>query len=93
MNITAENSSGVSAFLSYVCNAHRSRHVNSKISTPQNYIFSLLTGYCDPPAGIECGEGQNFNPYFAGSMIGMAAPLYDEIIEYEDGTYRAVSSG
>jgi len=63
----------------------KARHGN------ENYIFSLLTGYCEPPAGVTCAEGQNFNPYFAGSKIGMAAPLYDEIIEYEDGTTPSTS--
>jgi len=51
-----------------------------------DYIYHLLNGYCDPPAGIELREGQNFNPYFPGGAIGMGAPLYNEIIEYEDGT-------
>jgi len=52
----------------------------------EDYIYHLLNGYCDPPAGIELREGQNFNPYFPGGAIGMSAPLYNEIIEYEDGT-------
>jgi ubiquinol-cytochrome c reductase cytochrome c1 subunit len=52
----------------------------------EDYLYHLLNGYCDPPAGIELREGQNFNPYFAGGAIGMAPPLYNEIIEYDDGT-------
>ena len=60
-------------------------------SLAQNYIFSLLTGYCDAPAGYDLPEGKNFNPYFVGSAIGMGAPLYDEIIEYEDGTPATMS--
>jgi hypothetical protein len=24
-------------------------------------------------------EGQNFNPYFPGGAIGMAAPIYNEV--------------
>jgi len=52
----------------------------------EDYIYHLLNGYCDPPAGIALQEGQHFNPYFPGGAIGMAAPLYNEIIEYEDGT-------
>jgi len=52
----------------------------------EDYIYHLLNGYCDPPAGIELREGQNFNPYFPGGAIGMGAPLYNEIIEYDDGT-------
>jgi len=57
----------------------------------EDYIFSLLTGYCDPPAGVEVAEGQNYNPYFPGSKIGMAAPLYNEVIEYTDGTPATTS--
>lgn len=45
----------------------------------EDYVYHLLNGYCDPPAGVEIMEGQNFNPYFAGGAIGMAAPLYNEV--------------
>merc|ERR1712236_116613 len=31
-------------------------------------------------------DGQYFNPYFPGGAIGMAPPIYNEIIEYDDGT-------
>lgn len=51
-----------------------------------DYIFSLLTGYCDPPAGVATREGLYYNPYMAGQAIAMAPPLYNEQIEYEDGT-------
>lgn len=51
-----------------------------------DYIFALLTGYVDPPAGVEAKEGLHYNPYFNGGWIGMAKALYDEVIEYSDGT-------
>jgi len=51
-----------------------------------NYVFALLTGYCDPPAGIVVDEGLHFNPYFKGGAIAMAPPLYNGVIEYSDGT-------
>lgn len=51
-----------------------------------NYIYSLLTGYEDAPAGLEMNEGMSYNAYFEGHQIGMAPPLSDEIVEYEDGT-------
>ena len=47
--------------------------------------MSLLTGYCDAPAGVEKKEGLHYNPYFNGGWIGMAKALYDDIIEYTDG--------
>ncbi|XP_064640518.1 cytochrome c1, heme protein, mitochondrial-like [Lineus longissimus] len=52
----------------------------------EDYIFSLLTGYCDPPEGVKMAEEQHYNPYFPGGAIGMAQALYNEIIEYDDGT-------
>ncbi|KAF9110849.1 cytochrome c1 [Mortierella sp. AM989] len=56
-----------------------------------DYVFSLLTGYQDPPAGVEIREGLNFNPYFPGGAIGMARVLYDGLVEYEDGTPATTS--
>jgi ubiquinol-cytochrome c reductase cytochrome c1 subunit len=52
----------------------------------EDYIYHLLNGYCDPPAGIDLREGQHFNPYYPGGAIGMGPPIYNEIVEYEDGT-------
>lgn len=52
-----------------------------------DYIFSLLTGYPDePPAGANVMPGLHFNPYFPGTGIAMARVLYDDLVEYEDGT-------
>ncbi|XP_054167095.1 cytochrome c1, heme protein, mitochondrial-like [Oppia nitens] len=54
----------------------------------EDYIFSLLTGYCDPPAGVHMSDGMHFNPYFAAGngQTAMAQALYNETIEYSDGT-------
>lgn len=57
----------------------------------EDYIFSLLTGYHDPPAGIEMREGLHYNPYMAGGSIAMARVLYDGLVEYEDGTPATAS--
>ena len=32
----------------------------------EDYIYHLLNGYCDAPAGVNMQEGQYFNPYFPG---------------------------
>lgn len=53
----------------------------------KNYVFSLLNGYIDPPAGVEIREGLNYNPYFPGGAIGMARVLYDGLVEYDDGEW------
>ena len=78
----AANSGAVPPDLSYIV---LDRHGN------EDYIYHLLNGYCDPPAGIELRDGQHFNPYYPGGAIGMAAPLYNEIIEYDDGTPATLS--
>lgn len=57
----------------------------------EDYIYHLLTGYCEPPAGVTVAEGQHYNPYFSGGAIGMGPPLYNEIIQYEDGTPATLS--
>ncbi|GIL02358.1 MAG: ribosomal protein P2 [Alphaproteobacteria bacterium] len=56
-----------------------------------DYIYSLLTGYQDPPAGVEVAEGTYYNPYFVGSAaLAMAPPLSDGVVTYEDGTPETV---
>eukprot|EP00897_Mesotaenium_endlicherianum_P007762 jgi/Mesen1/7013/ME000365S06150 len=51
-----------------------------------NYMFSLLLGYRDPPAGVEVREGLYYNPYFKGGLIAMPKMLADGGVEYDDGT-------
>ena len=50
-------------------------------------MFSLLTGYCDPPAGVEVKEEMAYNPYFAGGSISMPQQLFPDSVEYEDGEW------
>lgn len=57
-----------------------------------DYVFSLLTGYPDePPAGVDLPPGTNYNPYFPGGAISMARNLFDDLLEYEDGTPATTS--
>lgn len=51
-----------------------------------DYLFALLMGYCEPPGGVEIRDGLHYNPYFPGGAIGMARQLFDDMIEYDDGT-------
>ncbi|MGB0632432.1 MAG: cytochrome c1 [Alphaproteobacteria bacterium] len=56
-----------------------------------DYVHALLTGYKEEaPAGIEVPEGMNYNEYFAGNLIAMAAPLSEGSVEYADGTKATV---
>ena len=57
------------------------------IGGPQ-YVYSVLTGYEDPPAEIasETPEGKYYNPYFAnGHFISMPNPLSDGQVTFDDG--------
>ncbi|MBL4838347.1 MAG: cytochrome c1 [Kordiimonadaceae bacterium] len=51
-----------------------------------NYVYSLLTGYEEAPAGREISAGKAYNAYFKGGQISMMAPLFEGSVEYEDGT-------
>lgn len=58
----------------------------------EDYIVSLLTGYCDPPAGVAVRDGMYYNPYFPGGAISMAQALYNEVNESFDLAKICVSS-
>ena len=51
-----------------------------------DYIYNLLIGYIEPPSGIEIGEGMYFNKWIDGNQIAMPNPIYDESVDYDDGT-------
>ena len=55
-----------------------------------DYIYGLLTGYVDEPAGVQMREGMNYNQYFPSHQIAMPQPLFEEAVEYTDGTPRTV---
>jgi ubiquinol-cytochrome c reductase cytochrome c1 subunit len=53
----------------------------------EDYVVALMTGYHDEaPEGVELNEGLYYNDYFEGNQIAMAPPLFDEMVEYADGT-------
>uniref|UniRef100_A0A194AM94 Cytochrome c domain-containing protein n=1 Tax=Pinctada fucata TaxID=50426 RepID=A0A194AM94_PINFU len=88
----------IDAFPSPYDNVEAAKAANNGVAPPDlsyqvkaahqgpDYIFSLLTGYRDPPAGVTLMEGVHYNPYYEGGLIAMAQALYDDIIEYDDGT-------
>jgi ubiquinol-cytochrome c reductase cytochrome c1 subunit len=56
-----------------------------------DYIHALLNGYVDPPPhGAEVPEGKYYNTYFPGHAIGMAPPLSDGAVTYEEGESGSV---
>lgn len=73
-----------------------------------NYVYSLLTGYVTPPAGLKKTEAQHYNPYFPGDLapfwegkghapeggfLAMPAPLKSTGgVEFDDGTKTTIES-
>ena len=59
------------------------------------YIYSLLTGYENPPADLpekyRPPTGLYYNPYFANLNIAMIPPLSDNQVVYADGTKATVA--
>ena len=51
-----------------------------------DYLYSVLLGYEDPPAGITLDEGVYYNKFMYGNKIKMPKVLEDDLIEYSDGT-------
>ena len=51
-----------------------------------DYMYSVLMGYEEPPAGMKLDDGVYYNKYMIGQKIKMASPLSEGIVEYSDGT-------
>ncbi|KAG5318667.1 CY1 protein, partial [Pseudoatta argentina] len=64
-------------------------------SNGRNYVFSFLTGWKEPPAGISLSDHQYFNIYFPGNVLNMPQNhvqlLVEGVVEYDDGTPSTTS--
>jgi cytochrome c1 len=56
----------------------------------QDYVYGILTGFKDAPAGFKLGEGMYYNEYFPGHQIKMPPPLNADQVKYADGTPATV---
>ncbi len=70
------------------------------------YIYSIVTGYHDTPAGLTLAPGQHYNPYMPGDLSGswagdakavpeggviaMPPPLKPDAVTYDDGVKATV---
>ena len=56
-----------------------------------DYVYSIIIGYEDPPHEMEeeMMDGMYYNKYFDGNQIAMAQQLFEELIEYSDGTFAS----
>lgn len=49
-----------------------------------DYLYALLIGYHDAPAGVQVNEGMNYNIAFPGHQLAMPPPLAkDNFVEYQ----------
>jgi len=56
-----------------------------------DYIYAILTGFKDPPAGFKMQPNMNYNEYFPGHQIAMPPPLTaDGQLTYADGTKATI---
>ncbi|XP_043798772.1 cytochrome c1-2, heme protein, mitochondrial-like [Apis laboriosa] len=56
-----------------------------------DYVFSLLTGWMEPPAGLPSEQNQYFNAYFPGGRTTMPQMLFEGAVEYDDDTPATAS--
>ena len=51
-----------------------------------NYLHALLIGYEEAPKGVKVPDGMYYNKYYSGNLIAMPQPLYEDGVDYFDGT-------
>ena len=56
-----------------------------------DYIYAVLMGYEDPPAGFELEDGVYYNKYMDGNKIKMSNPLSEDLVTYADGTKASIA--
>jgi ubiquinol-cytochrome c reductase cytochrome b/c1 subunit len=50
-----------------------------------DYVASFLTGFTEPPAGVELQPGQSYNKFMPGNAVSMPNVLNDGQVEYPKG--------
>lgn len=55
-----------------------------------DYIYGFLTGYEDAPEDVTVLDGLNYNKVFPGHQTAMPQPLFEDSVEYSDGTPATV---
>lgn len=57
-----------------------------------DYLYSLMVGYKDAPAGKKVPEGMYYNNAYSGHMIAMPQPLYGGDVTYADGANNSLEA-
>ena len=56
-----------------------------------DYVYAILTGFKDAPAGAKMPDNMYYDLYFPGQHIAMPPPLSDDVVTYDDGTKATVA--
>ena len=56
----------------------------------EDYLYAFLTGFEEPPEGVNLMPGMNYNKYFPGHQVGMPNILQPDGVSYADGTKATV---
>ena len=51
-----------------------------------DYVYHLLLGYEEPPAGVTLMPGLSYNKYFPGNQIAMTKQIEDGLVTFADGS-------
>jgi len=55
-----------------------------------DYVYAVLTGFKDPPAGFKMNKNMYYDEYFTGHQIAMPPPLSPDQVTFADGTKATV---
>ncbi len=55
-----------------------------------DYVYAIVTGFKQAPAGVKVPDGMYYDEYFAGHMIKMPPPLSPDQVKFADGTQASV---
>lgn len=56
-----------------------------------DYVYAVLTGYKDAPAGVKVPDGMHYNTGFPGHQIAMPPPLFPDGVTFGDGTPATIA--
>ena len=55
-----------------------------------DYVYAILNGFKEAPAGFKMNANMYYNGYFAGHQIAMPPPLNPDQVKFADGTAATV---
>ena len=55
-----------------------------------DYLYALMVGYQKAPSNIDVLDGMHYNKWYAGNQIAMPQPIYEDSVEYSDGTKASI---